>query len=179
MKIINIESPFFIIDAYNHQINKNLILQSIQNYGIYSYKNQLQSIYNTDWHMPWPKIRPYGHLLTPTIQKSIDEINNKSDINYKLKIKNYWFQQYQHLDWHGWHIHDDSLFSLIYYVNLPNGSSKTSFRCMKKEFEIDIEEGQILVFPSHFEHCSKPNQSKEMKTVISINLGSPDDNYNY
>ena len=81
-----------------------------------------------------------------------------------------WYQQYKKGDYHGWHRHPNNTFSNVYYVSLPKNSASTSFRYSGKEFEINVKEGQILTFPSYLEHCSKPNPSDQIKTVISFNL---------
>jgi len=61
------------------------------------------------------------------------------------------------------------LYSNIYYLDLPEGTSKTTFKFIDKEFEVDVEEGDILTFPGSMLHCSKPNTSEHTKTVIAFN----------
>ena len=62
------------------------------------------------------------------------------------------------------------LFRSIYYVSLPEGVSKTTFRLRDEEFSIDVKEGDVLTFPASMMHCSKPNQSYEQKVVVVFNI---------
>jgi hypothetical protein len=44
------------------------------------------------------------------------------------------------------------------------------FELFGEAFEIDVKEGVVLIFPSFLKHCSKPNESKHTKTIISFNV---------
>jgi ectoine hydroxylase-related dioxygenase (phytanoyl-CoA dioxygenase family) len=89
-----------------------------------------------------------------------------------LKVDNYWFQQYKRNDYHSWHIHENGLFSCVYYVDMPNEAPKTTFNILGNETEVSVSEGQVLVFPSYLLHCSKPNKNIKTKTIISFNIVS-------
>ena len=167
MEIIDKGVPFIINEAEDHHNIKQLILHQIDEMGKYSFRNNIQSISNTDWHLPPNAKRYYFNTFNTLFNKT--NIKLSKVLNMELKLLNYWFQQYEYMDYHNWHVHGDCMFSNIYYLELPKESSKTTFRIMKNEFEIDVKEGQILTFPSCFEHCSKPNFSNERKTVISYN----------
>ena len=41
---------------------------------------------------------------------------------------------------------------------------------LDKEFDIDVQEGDILTFPSSYLHCSKPNKSDFTKTIIGFDI---------
>lgn len=152
-----------------HEKLKPLVLKAIQDMGIHPRASEQENISNTDWHLEKDFFRPYYNIVKPVL----DEIAciTTQEFNYKnlLFVKNYWFQQYQINDWHDWHTHENSMFSNIYYVELPEGSAKTSFNFNNVKFELDIKEGDILTFPSLLEHCSKPNQFGQ-KTIISFNI---------
>ena len=62
------------------------------------------------------------------------------------------------------------MFSCVYYAALPEGASLTTFKLLGKEFSIEVKEGQVLVFPAPFLHCSKPNQSNAEKIVVAFNI---------
>jgi hypothetical protein len=155
-------------------LNKNLIT------GLLSPNNEGQSIFNTDYHLKdWVYNSNYIEQVKPIILKHTNALNkflvyrdpftifNPVDSRTNAQI---WYQQYKKGDYHGWHRHPYSTFSNVYYVSLPKHSASTSFRYCGKEFEIDVKEGQIITFPSYLEHCSKPNPSDHIKTVISFNL---------
>jgi hypothetical protein len=86
-----------------------------------------------------------------------------------LSVYNYWFQMYSKGDWHAWHNHLGANFSNVYYLNLPEGAAKTTFKILGKEFSIEVKEGQVLSFPGIVNQCSKPNPSEEPKVVIAFN----------
>jgi mannose-6-phosphate isomerase-like protein (cupin superfamily) len=152
-----------------HEKLKPIILKAIQDMGIHPIESAGEKISNTDWHLGSDFFRPYYNPVKPVL----DEIASitTQEFNYKnpLFVKNYWFQQYQTNDWHGWHMHSNAMFSSVYYVELSEGSAKTSFNFNNTEFELDIEEGDVLTFPGLVEHCSKPNQFGQ-KTIISFNI---------
>jgi ectoine hydroxylase-related dioxygenase (phytanoyl-CoA dioxygenase family) len=52
-----------------------------------------------------------------------------------------------------------------------SNTPKTSFKLFdKSEIEIEMNEGEILIFPSYLEHISKSNKSDKIKTIISFNI---------
>ena len=61
------------------------------------------------------------------------------------------------------------MFSNVYYAKLPNKEIKTSFRLHGEEFNFDVKEGQILTFPSCFQHMSPENTFDESKVVVAFN----------
>ena len=81
-----------------------------------------------------------------------------------------WYQQYLEGDTHGWHIHGQH-YTGVYYLEFPEGSSKTEicspFSLNKKQ--IDVKEGDFIVFPAHFIHRGLPNKTMR-KTIVSFNF---------
>lgn len=175
IKIQNIETPFFIYKVENHEEIKKSVLSEIKNMGTYCFKDKGQIISNTDWHLNNNFNRTYINPIGSLLMDHCKEIQNifiepmPEDNKFIVEVSSIWFQQYEHLDFHRWHYHGKCTFSNVYYVELPDDGAKTSFRLFNKEFEIEVKEGQILTFPGCFVHCSKPNQSKKRKTVISFN----------
>ena len=166
--------PCCIYTSYveDHFNIKQLFLEQIKNLPIFSISDIDQKIFNTDYF-----IRSYFNKVDyKPIQKVVHAYNialskflNYSADDVLLVPNNYfWFQQYKTNDYHSWHRHEGS-FSNVYFIDLPYKASKTSFRYLGKEFQVEVEEGQILTFPSFLEHCSKPNLSDKIKTVISFN----------
>ena len=171
MKQIPQTYPFYIYDVPNHAEVKPLILNGIQSMGTHCIMDAYQRISNTDWHLSPKRERPYVKYFMPIVDTHLPALLQSSNlfgVATELRLINYWFQQYAKDDEHNWHIHELSTFSNVYYVDLPAGASKTSFKVGNEEFEVEVVEGQILTFPSCFTHCSKPNKS-DTKTVISFN----------
>jgi len=162
----------YVSDVPNHSFFKEWFLNYINSSIIFSMidKSNDHYIYNTDFFNS-NFHKDYHDVITPIINNHnlslFYFLKYKED--YFFRIKKLWFQQYAKGDGHSWHRHD-GVFSSVYYVDLPEGVSTTTFRFQGKEFEIDVNEGQILTIPSFFEHCSKPNKSDKMKTVIAFNI---------
>jgi len=166
----NISLPIFKYEVDNHETIKPLVLKDIKEMWIHSYIDENQRITNTDWYLPKEFNRPYFTHLLPHIFKLCNELRIVLGYGNEIHLLNYWFQQYEKGDYHAWHYHPDSLFSAIYYVNLQSDNPKTSFRIGKKEFDIDVKEAEILIFPNFLEHTSKENKSDYTKIVIPFNL---------
>ena len=168
-EIINVETCFVKTKVENHSEIKQSLLEQIESIGTHNIVENNQKISNTDWHLNSNYKRNYIEIIHPLLQNHLDIVKEKLMLIDNLKIINFWFQQYNFLDYHNWHTHNLCFFSSVYYVELPEKSSKTSFKFLNKEFESDVKEGDILTFPSIYLHCSKTNQSQKTKTVISFN----------
>ena len=85
-----------------------------------------------------------------------------------------WFQQYQQSSGHGWHTHSSN-FTNVYYLEMPDGAPKTKIVNPYNQtdvIEIDVEEGDMLIFPSFVIHKASANTIKEQKTIISYNINA-------
>lgn len=161
--------PFLISSVENHAEIKDKILDTISQMGVNPLTTPFENLTNTDWHLDPNIFRPYYSLASPVMNKIAAEVTKHFDYVEPLTIINYWFQQYEAGDYHNWHVHCRSLFSNVYYVDLPDGAAKTSFKMVNTEFEIAVKEGDVLTFPSCFLHSSKPN-TVGGKTVIAFNM---------
>jgi len=166
MKIKEFKAPILIFD--NLPDKKEEILKAIDSMGSHSLIERGQQISNTDWHLQRDYLRPYYDIVQPIIEQCLSEANKKMGSNI-IDIGNYWFQQYNTGDFHEWHNHGMSTFSSVYYVELPKSTS-TTFRYMGDEFQVDVKEGNYIIFPSYLRHCSKINKTKQRKTVIALNI---------
>jgi len=157
----------------NHEGIKQEILNSIDSLGVHSVINNGEKISNSDWQFKMEAeefaSKKYIEIVLPKITIHNCKLQEQLGFIKQPEIQNIWFQQYVSGDFHDWHVHGRCMFSNVYYVELPKLSSKTMFRHFNQEFTVDIEEGEILTFPSFFQHCSKPNNYLGKKTVISFN----------
>jgi hypothetical protein len=161
--------PFLVSPVENHADIKGQLLESIAQMGVNRLTSPFEDVSNTDWNVGRDVLRTYLPLVFPIMEKTATEVKEHFNYIEPLSIINYWFQQYEVGDYHNWHVHNGSMFSNVYYVDLPNGSVKTSFKLSGSEFEVDVKEGDVLTFPSCFLHCSKPNTAGR-KTVVSFNM---------
>jgi hypothetical protein len=173
MEIIQKPIAFVKSKLPGHANIKTRILADIQAQGTHSIVESTQRLSNSDWYMPPGFNRRYDKTLLPLFYDHLQELQKELKIPFGLKISSYWFQQYIKNDYHDWHTHD-CIYANVYYLDLPDGASRTSFYFMGEEFEIDVEEGDILTFPGSVIHRSKPNQSENIKTVVSFNISAKD-----
>jgi hypothetical protein len=130
-------------------------------------------ISRTDWNVNLGEQRQYWNLIF----KDLNDIIYPSfkEIGYEdIRYENCWFQQYNTNEFHKWHRHPGCQWSNVYYVELPEGTPATMFRNPydQTEFTIDVEEGDIISFPSIVQHTSPINASDKVKTVIAFNLSN-------
>jgi hypothetical protein len=161
----------YVSDVKEHKEFKNKFLEFLSYNNVHGFKTERDNIYNTDFFV---KTHPstdnsYVDLALPFINKHNYALYSFLGYTTPIETDNIWFQQYKKSNQHSWHRHKLSIFSNVYYVDLHEESSKTTFRFLGKEFHVEVKEGQILTFPSFLEHCSKPNASDKIKTVISFN----------
>ena len=149
---------------------KHSFLDQLGNLPVYSICDQGQRLFNTDYFLNPLYNRIDYNTIRRVVQRHNDALSLFLNYTKTISVENnyFWLQQYKKNDYHVWHRHCGS-FSNVYYIDLPEDSSKTTFRYMGKEFQVEVKEGHILTFPSFLEHCSKPNPSDKIKTVISFN----------
>lgn len=146
------------------KINKKLLslISTIKNN---KYNTNKDSIHNTDWNLPKNFERKYVDYFVPIIRPYLNEIAKKLH-SEKAVIDNIWFQQYKKNDEHSWHTHGLSNFSNVYFVELPLKSLATEILNVK---DLNLNEGDLLTFPSHLYHRSPINKTNKRKTIISFN----------
>ena len=130
-------------------------------------------ITRTDWNVNRGENRNYWALIFSDLNSVIYPAFQA--IGYEdIRYDNFWFQQYKTNDFHKWHRHPGCQWSNVYYVDLPEGTPATLFRNPydQTEFTIDVEEGDIISFPSFIQHTSPINTSEHVKTVIAFNLNN-------
>lgn len=168
----DVPSSVYVFNVNTHNDIKEKILEGISEMGIHSHIIADQCISNTDWHLGQHVNRPYADLFIEAIQESLLEFS--SNLEGRAELDNYWFQQYNKGDYHGWHRHSRCMYSCVYYVNLPNKEVATKFKFNNEEFSINVEEGQVLIFPAYLQHCSPKNNFDDTKTVIAFNISLED-----
>lgn len=172
MNVVMTEIPVLVTTIENHLEIKQSILNAIDEMGTHSVIENKTRISNSDWYLLKNTDIPYAKFFDSVVDqtlKNIYKVYRYEEFGIKLQLRNYWFQQYEKGDNHSWHIHSNVLLANVYYVELPNGSAKTTFLIGNNEIEVEVKEGDVLTFPACLLHCSKPNQF-DRKTVISFNL---------
>ena len=127
------------------------------------------SISKLDWSRCKDFTRKWVHIFMPHFSDEIVRIMGSMGYN-DVELYEMWYQQYLENDTHGWHIHGQQ-FTGVYYLEFPKGCSNTEIRSPFdfQTKQIDVVEGDIIVFPAHFVHRGLPN-TKQRKTIISFNF---------
>ena len=130
-------------------------------------------ITRTDWATSSNFTRPWvEYLKQPLVEHMLDVYKDLGYGGYTLH--EIWFQQYQKNSQHGWHTHSAN-FTNVYYLEMPDDAPKTlivnAFN-QQEIIEVEVEEGDILVFPSFVVHKAPINISNNRKTIISYNVNA-------
>lgn len=137
-------------------------------------------------------------LITPTLENKLDPhishyIHDTLQIQQSFKITNSWCNKHIKGDYLPSHSHANSIFTGIYYVQLPTQSgnilslhqspfipsfvpgtliptTNQSNIYNSKTLDIELEEGTLLLFPSHIEHSAPQSHSDQVRYAISFNI---------
>tara|TARA_E500000331_G_C17057567_1_gene626740 strand:+ start:260 stop:778 length:519 start_codon:yes stop_codon:yes gene_type:complete len=88
---------------------------------------------------------------------------------FKLVMNNAWFAKYSKGEYTKTHMHIPAVFSFVYFVQSPPGSSPLVFTYSKKE--IEPEEGKLVMFPSMVYHHVPPNKCDD-RIVLAGNISA-------
>ena len=159
---------------------------SIFEIGIYKYKvsnwdkkrKKLLDLFNGCEHkMLENVITSPINIKTNSFDEEIDIFER--EVNLKFKMQEVWFQRYNHGMGHSSHNHGPRGFSAVCFIEYCKKShNPTTFICPfennidgKKIKHIpDVEEGDIIFFPSNLFHYAPINISDKIRTIISFNL---------
>ncbi len=92
--------------------------------------------------------------------------------NFIFKLINIWINKYETNDYQGSHVHPGDYSFIIYYKSKKsytvfNSPAKNTIErtpelipnLFYRDWEPDLKQGDIIVFPSHLEHWVKPNSN--------------------
>lgn len=172
MQVIQNIAPFFLQRARDHDEVKEKIISIIESDRTFTSVTPTESVFSTDFYLAdifrQQKCEQYWDLIFPSVRHHYEELMKVTGLTL-WSVHKYWFQTYKQNDFHGWHVHAGCMFSNVYYLNLPDGAARTSFSYLGNEFQIEVQEGDILTFPSFLPHCSKESKSEAPKHVIAFN----------
>lgn len=130
------------------------------------------SISRVDWDRRDDTEREWVKLVGPYLQKHFTEEVKKIGLS-QVQIFDLWFQQYDKGDTHGWHVHGHN-FTGVYYLEFSKDSPRTQIvePTTLKIIDVDVKQGDVIIFPSMFIHRAPPSKSKNRKTIISFNFNA-------
>ena len=141
-------------------------------------KKKLLDLFNSFEH------RFVGNVITSPINIKtdilLDEILSlENETGFRLNVEECWFQKYENMMNHGVHTHGVFGFSSVCFIEYNKNFHKpTTFVSpfisnISGEPAIvspDVEEGDIIFFPSNILHYVPVNSSKKERLIISFNL---------
>ena len=163
--ILKYNNYTYLFNVQEHNKIKNKVLKEIDK----TPSTKTQGVYKTDWKTDPSLKRPYWENYVKLLADNCIDILKKDlykDVKQKTWHHNHWFHQYEKSYGFGWHTHGESNFSGIYYVRLSDKKYKTEFN----GYDLPIEEGNILIFPSFLLHRSPLINNKTKKTIVSFNF---------
>lgn len=164
---------FCITNILNHATIKERLLEAIEYEKDTSLKvnNSVSSITSTDYFNDKQHSHYKDIFLSDVVNKNYQSIANKLCCD-SYTVANMWYQQYYEDDEHAWHVHPDTSYANVYFLELPSKEIVTEFLDIqsKKPFTLNnIKEGDLLTFPGHVIHRSPKNKTTDRKTVIAFN----------
>lgn len=170
MKIEKFESFYIVNKIKEHNKIKTELLNLINEIPKTSYNSTSENIINTDWSLPKDYERKYLKTFYNTIEQYMIKIMEFLKTQEYI-IHNAWFQQYTKNNFHDWHVHENSNYTNVYYLELPDITTKTEILNINtnKIIDIDVKEGDLITFPAYLHHRSKIIKNNLRKTIISFN----------
>ena len=112
----------------------------------------------------------FWERIAPLIKQFARDVavRPETKLNYQINVDMMWFHRMDKGDYDNWHNHSYCQWVGVYYVDLPEGEQTLLQDYEGNEFQPDVSEGQLLIFPASYIHKS-PVVSKR-KTVINFNF---------
>ena len=168
MRVETINSYIFIQKVEEHKEIKNKLLSLLDEIKNDKIESDNEKIQKSDYNLSVDVERKYGSMFQDIVRPYNENIKEFYKAE-KILINNYWFQQYGDNGYHNFHIHPFSLLSNVYYLELENNNSTVFYDMQnKKEIKYNLEEGDLITFPSLLPHKSQINTNGR-KTIISYN----------
>lgn len=169
----NFCSPIIFKNFMEKHSNKSEILNVINrsSEGVSELKLPLINISNSDHHLGYETDREWLQKIGNDLKNNVLDLCISAGYNGYI-MSAVWFQQYQSLANHEWHIHLGNHYSGVYYLEFPEDGPQTEFYnpLSKEVFTLGLKEGDIAIFPSYIPHRSPKNTSCDRKTIISFNI---------
>ena len=153
-----------IFSVEDHDYWKPKLLKSIDQMKADNNIGLNDSGYYYDFDIPKAP-RTYKTSMDNILLSPLEEICGIYGLK-RLKMFQFWFQQYLQGSDFGWHEHRGH-WAFIYYVELPDTKEATEFLHYG---QFDVKEGDILFFPTFLVHRSPIIKSNLRKTIISTNI---------
>ena len=184
MKVDSLKVPYFINKVEEHSDFKQKFLNLFDEVGVGSVGNKYMSLVNTSYpqYIPYPNNKYDGNKDDEWVVMFLKLINK-----YRNEVLDYlnhgiveqstpWFHQYEEGDTLPWHSHGGYNYSMVYYLELPENRCKLQFLNVLDNSseikDIDVKEGDLVIFPSSIVHRSPKNDLNRRMTILAGNYTS-------
>ena len=111
------------------------------------------------------------------IKNEFSLFNQQANLNSSF-ISDLWFQKYYENQYHAVHNHGAIGYSSVLYIEFDKNEHKgtqfispfTNAKGFTEIYNAEVEEGDLIIFPSVINHCSIPTQSKKLRMILSMNI---------
>lgn len=142
----------------------------------------------TDYEGPYPHSNGYDAPVYDILKPFISDISTEIGVKPPEEPPNMWSQKYYNGSEHTVHNHGNRGYSFILYLKFNSMVHKaTRFYAPFDHFFTgemltwvppDIQEGDLIAFPSAIKHTSQYQTSDEERMILSFNLYHPPGWYN-
>ena len=139
-----------------------------------------------------PAVLAMSHFMKNSLFQAASDANKglwQAGMNIQVEIHESWCHITQDGGYHDMHVHPNSSWSAIYYLELADTDVKTknglnrfyrpydvmwtdaanAYLSRDNSIDINAEEGQLIVFPSFVQHAALTYRGKRPRYVIAIN----------
>lgn len=142
--------------------------------------------------------RPFSYIADDDINKKVfidpcfeyfDNFNKRKPVDsWGIRMSSYWLNQNSMSDWNIMHNHLPNNFSGIWYLKAPKDCGRVVFQNgdmlvmndsnfdyfddpnFYSRFFMDVEDNDLLLFPSHMLHFVEPSRTNEERISLAFNL---------
>ena len=157
----------FVTDVVDPVMNEDIVKVIRKSGDKQDYKTNVKA-YMTDWDISnKPGFKQLTkHIISITKYLSEKYYHRKDT---KLRIDNMWGMIYKRDEYAMVHDHWPSIWSGVYYINVPdNGGSDLYFPQLKTS--LSPKENQMVIFDGYLRHGVKPNKSDKERIAVSFNV---------
>lgn len=132
---------------------------------------------------PFSEMKP---IVLREIKRYADAMHMHAPLE-NLRVLDAWINVYEEGDSQEMHVHKNSVFSGIYYIQAPEGCSAVMFRSSEADTMIDPPKtatdelnateavfpavaGRMIIFRSNLQHCVLSNSTKSPRISFSFNV---------
>ena len=131
----------------------------------------------TDYHKNKEDACPYAKDFLQLVGNELGQLAEAMSANIHLDLL--WAQRYYDADYMGVHNHGATGYSCVLYAEFdPKDHKSTQFTAPFNNFVNgsalhympEVNEGDMIVFPSALLHCALPSMSATARTIFSFNM---------